>query len=798
MKFTFSWLKDHLDTKLSPEDIQQDLTSLGIEVEEIIDYSKKFEGFVVGFIKAVSKHPDADKLSLCSVDIGNEELLQIVCGAGNVKNGMKVAVALIGAVIPSTEAILKKGKIRGIESQGMLCSASELCLGNTKWHNDGIMDLSDTEAKVGASLAEALGFMDTVIDISITPNRSDCFSVRGIARDLAAYGSGILKPLPVFEFNEIIDDVVNVDIQTVNCKYFSYRIMRNIDILKTPSVIAERLSMIGQKLILGPVNIANYVCIDVGQPLHIFDLDKLPKTINIRDLEANKEIYTLNNETTLTAEGTIAICDGDKPLSLAGIMGGTETACSESTTNILIEGAYFDRISIARAAQKMCLLSDSRTRFERGIDPFGINIGVDFTTSLIASLSLYSSVSMRKAWGELPNNKYHIVLTYQKFKNLTSLGEKEWDEAKNILPRLGIEICELNSDYIKVITPSHRYDLKIEEDVIEEVLRIIGFDKIVEKELPVIPPKIKEYTEDVIADSLIFSGISEVKTFSFIDEETALQFTSKESLVYIDKPQTIDYAVMRPSLIASHIKALKINQSKSQKNSKFFEIGRSFRQKDGEIEQTNTVTLILSERNISIRSWRKKDFDVSVYDVKEILEKLLKLLKVKNFKISKDKTPEYFHPGRSGTVVIQKDTILAHFGELHPTLLKELDVRGPLACFELYLDVLPEIFPVSKKKQQPLSSYQPITRDFSFILDKEVFVGDIITSIEKLHIKEMMSINIFDIYESDSIGDNKKAVSFEVMLQSFVDTLSDENIRDISEKIINIVSTKFGGILRDS
>jgi phenylalanyl-tRNA synthetase beta chain len=679
------------------------------------------------------------------------------------------------------------------------------------------MDLSELDSTPGTPLAKALDIDDIVVEVSVTPNRADCFSVRGLARDLAAGGAGKLRPLPDLDVNVSNDiDYRDVVIDTADCKYFSYRIMHNIDAVLTPAIVASRLPLIGQKLILGPVDIANYVCIDIGQPLHMFDLDKLPNKLFVKNATGNEKLQTLNNEETVIAEGAILISTAEKPLSIAGIMGGTDSACSTATKNILIEGAYFDKVAIARAGQKMRLLSDSRTRFERGVDPNAVNVGVDLAVSLILSRSPASVVSETKKFGKLPDNSNEIVVTFERFKNLTLFSKKEWAKAREILEKLeikvlefgdfstnspkealSIEVEECNSDFIRVKTPSHRHDLEIQEDIIEEVLRIIGFNNIVGEKLEQRSPIIKRYTEDVVSNILTSSGVFEIKTFSFIHKDMALLFEKEDNLVFIERPQTVDFSTMRPSLVGCHLRALKNNQAKSQKNNKFFEIGRVFKQKDKEIIERNVITATFSEK-LHNRSWLRSQEDVSIFDVKELLEKILNTIGTKAYKISTEQIPEYYHPGRKGAFTIHNGELLAFFGEIHPSIVADLNINGPIVCFELFLDKLPKTLSSAKKNPVELSPYQPVTRDFSFVLSKSTKAVDIVSSIEKLKIKEITSINVFDIYETETFGADKKALSFEVTMQSSKNTLSDEQIKEISDKIIHTITKQLGGVLRDS
>ncbi|MDR0942072.1 MAG: phenylalanine--tRNA ligase subunit beta [Holosporales bacterium] len=796
MKFTFDWLKDHLDTTLSSEQIADKLTDLGIEIEEVVCQSKKFENFVVGFVKKAGKHPNADKLQVCEVDIGSKTL-QIVCGAKNAREGIYAAVALVGAIIPSSNEPLKKGVIREVESQGMMCSSDELLLEDDKDDKiDGIIELP-LGLTPGQNLASALEMEDVVFDVSITPNRADCFSVRGIARDLAASGCGSLiqnvsrETFPFLNFKN--ENPIDVEIRTDKCGYFSTVALENIS-GNTPKHIARRLKAIGQKLIHFPVDIANYVCIDIGQPLHIFDLNKLPKKLIVRDSKQGEKIKTLDGKETILPDGAVVVASENEPLSIAGIMGGEDAAFSDGSRSILIEGACFNKAAIAKAGQFLKISSDSRMRFERGIDADNTDFAVQYAASLIAG-GCDCKVSEAKKYGSIPNNKHLIELTFKKFQAISDLTEKDFTDSKVILERLGMIVKSIDQEKMVIETPSWRHDLEIEEDVIEEILRIRGFENIKEVELEKAEPIVQTYTVDKISDALVYNGYYEAETFSFIDYKTAALFSENENaLVKIKDALTIEFSTLRPSVIASHLKSIKNLQSKSQKNVRIFEVGKRFFKNGENVIEENTLVAAISEKKTN-RNWRTKQEDVSVFDIKEDLEKILNTA-VSGARLLGE-APSYYHPGRSGTYIFQKDTVLAYFGEIHPSILQEMEIAGQVVCFELFVDKLPLIFERKVKQPLVLSQYQPTTRDFSFIVQKSLPAADILNAIKKLKSNIVKEVKIFDVYESDEIGEGNKAVAFEVLLQSDKYTLSEEEISETSAKIIDAVSKNCNGTLRD-
>ena len=791
MKFTLEWLKDHISTKLSADEIAQKLTSAGLEVDDVIDNSLKFENFIIGKIVKIEKHSNADKLNVCDVDVG-DKVLSIVCGASNVKVGIFVVVALVGAIVPCSGNVIKSGNIRGVPSQGMLCSASELLIDVYENSFDGIIELPNIFS-CGMKASDALGCDDIVFNVSITPNRADCFSVRGIARELAAVGGGEFLPLTFDSPACSFENPVSVEIETENCLYFSTCAMKT-SAFETPAYIAKRLQSIGQKLIFAPVDIANYVCFDIGQPLHVFDFDKLQsKQLVVRGARENEKIKAIDNKEHEIPQNAIVVgSEADGVCSVAGIVGGEHSGFSEKTVNILIESAYFDKVAISNAGQKLRMSTESRTRFERGVDPDCVDVALRYAVSIISKNSV-CLVSDIKKYKQVPSNVHKIALSYCKFHDITGLQYEQFAQAQKTLEQLGCSILSVSEESMILETPSFRHDLLIAEDIVEEIVRIYGYDNIEEKELEKTEPIHNVYTVDKLSDIMVFQNYYEVKTFSFVDRKTANLFSSDEKLLEIVDPLTVDFSVLRPSAIASHLISLLSSQNKSQKNSRFFEIGKKFSQKDGVIVEENMLTATVSEK-IRNRHWREPQKDISVFDIKEDIERIVALF-FDQYRITST-APAYFHPGRSGAYVVQKDTVAAYFGEIHPSILSALGVSGPVVCFELFLNVFPEV--VKKKTKQPivLSQYQPIVRDFSFVVAQEIRASQIVDAVNKLRIKEIKSISVFDVYESESIGIQKKALTFEVLLQSQTETLSEEKTTSISDKIIDSVFRECDGILR--
>jgi phenylalanyl-tRNA synthetase beta chain len=542
-----------------------------------------------------------------------------------------------------------------------------------------------------------------------------------------------------------------------------------------------------------PVDAANYICLDVGVPLHIFDMDKLPRSLTIRDAHAGEKLRTLDGKETTLRDGVVVISSEDEPLSIAGIMGGESSAYSKSTSRILVEGAYFDKVAIAKAGQALRILSDARIRCERGVDPEMIDHAVRYVAHIIAGVCDCKISSVKKQ-GALPANKFTIDLTFGKFAALTGLDREDFAASASILKTLGITVLSVSDDCIGVETPSWRHDLTIEEDLIEEILRISGFENIKESELESVDSAYHTSVTDKITDALAYSGYDEIKTFPFTDRATASLFADPEKLLALKDSVSDDGSILRPSIAISHLKAVKNAQSKSQKNSKIFEVGRQFSRTGDKVVEDHIAIATISEK-LTDRNWRANQTDVSVFDIKEVLEKVLNIA-VNEWRL-RDDAPDYYHPGRRGSYVFQKDTVIAYFGEIHPAILHELDIAGPVVCFELFLNRLPQTIEYKAKPQLMLSQYQQVTRDFSFIVRQSVRASDIVNTIRRTKINEIVDIGIFDVYESADIGDGKKAVAVEVTMQSDRDTLSADQIANISERIIDAVSKSCGGQLRD-
>lgn len=779
MKFSYSWLKKYLETNSTPAEIASKLVDLGLEVESFDDPTIALKDFIYGRVVKKEKHPHADRLSVCKVDTGNNELIQVVCGASNVKSNMGVAFAPVGTIIPITKEVLKKGTIRNVESFGMLCSSKELLLGE---ESEGIMDLG-IEHKPGTPLVDIIA-CDAVFDVSITPNRGDCFSVYGIARDLSAAGFGTLKNLST--------ETISRDGQTQLakkmtdlCTQFSLCHIKNVKNTSSPIWLKNLLTSAGQKSINAIVDITNYFCIGLGRPMHAFDADKIQGDIVIREAKKGEVLKALNDQDYILEEGMIVITDNRGVISLAGIMGGRETAVNEDTSNVLLESAYFDTVSIAITGQHLNLISDSRTRFERGVDPALVSPCLDMATKMI--LDICGGTAAIPSYISTQTEDSTVILLDQEYikKRLGICIHAH--ELSNMLENLGCLVEEDKSSYFKVTPPSWRHDLKITEDLTEEIARLKGYDAIHAQSLPLKPVHNFISRETLARKHLCNRGFSETINWSFIDKKVAQLFSHQsETLIYLQNPIIEDFAVMRPSLLPSLIKIAEFNTANARPNGSLFEIAPIYAANFSNKQSNSIAGLRFGE--IHSRHWLEQTRQVDVFDIKADVLASLQILGVNESSAQLfDEGPSYYHPGRKGTLK-QGNRILAHFGELHPKITNAIHAVG----FEIFLDY---IHPAkSKKVQTTFSDLMPVRRDFAFVLDASIPAQNLIKAIEK-SCDLIDKINIFDCYQGTHIEQGKKSIALSITLQPTQKTLDEESLNQIHESIVQ-AARKIGSSLR--
>lgn len=767
MKFSYEWLKKYLDTDATPNEIASKLVELGLEVESLDDPATALKGFVYAQVVEREKHPNADRLSLCKVDAGTGELIQVVCGASNVKSNMGVAFASVGTVIPITREALKKGTIRNVDSFGMLCSSKELLLGE---ESEGIMDLG-LDYEPGTPLTNILS-TDAIFDLSITPNRGDCFSVYGIARDLAAAGIGTLKhhDLPTIVRQ---GETPITSIQTDLCSQFSLCQISSVKNGSSPSWLQDLLMRAGQKSISTLVDITNYFCIGLGRPMHVFDADKIQGNIVVRMAKNGEILKALNDQDYILEDNMIVIADNRGVISLAGIMGGRETAVDEKTTNVLLESAYFDPVSIAITGQRLNITSDSRMRFERGVDPTFVTPCLDMATKMVMDLC-GGTPSKQSIQGAYLKAQQVINLDHRQVEQ--RLGLKiEVSEIVNILEKLGCSVDQTAS--LKITPPRWRHDLTIAEDLIEEIARLKGYHEIPAKSLPLKPIKNLASREELAKKHLCTRGFLETINWSFTDKTSALEFSeNQQHLVHLQNPITEDFSVMRPSLLISCLKVAQFNTANARSSGAIFEIAPIY----GAHLQHNQTTSIAGLRfgNSQDRHWLSgPPRNVDVFDAKADALSTLKILGVpeSSMQLSID-GPSYYHPGRKGTFK-QGNRVLAYFGELHPKITNDLNTVG----FEIFLD---NIHPAKLKKiQATLADLMPVRRDFAFVLDSDIPAATLIKAVERAN-DLITQVEVFDCYQGSHIEQGKKSLALSITLQPTQKTLDEESLTQIHEAIV--------------
>jgi phenylalanyl-tRNA synthetase beta chain len=799
MKFTISWLKEYLDTNQDPDIICQKLTDIGLEVEEVENEARSLEIFTVAKIINAAPHQDSDNLQICTVDVGSKESLQIICGASNARTGIKVIYAPIGSVIPTNNMKIKKSKIRGVESFGMLCSAAELGIGT---EGEGIVEIDD-KFEIGTKVTQVYNLNEVVIDLNITPNRGDCLGVYGIARDLASAGLGTLKALDIKDAAGNFDSQIKVNIaheaQSL-CPYFAGYQIKNITNQESPKWLKEKLEAVGVNSINCVVDITNYVMYCLNQPLHAYGADKIKGNINVR-VAKEGEKFTSLKEIEYNLNGSeLLICDDEKIAGLAGIMGGSATTTLEDTKDIFLEGAFFEGTNVARSGRKLKIISDARYRFERNTDIKAVKRSLNLAANLIVEIC-GGEVSKIVEAGSDDVTLNKIDFNLSKIKSVLNVNI-EAKEVITILDNLGFAPKDSGQGKLQVTIPSFRSDVKIEEDIIEEVIRIYGYDKIESRALDNVQyqPVDQKFNYNELRRDLCNLGIDEIISWSFIDSKIASNFTQIQEKLIVSNAISEEMNYMRPSLIPGLICTLQKNQSRGFFDLSLFEIGKIFLDTDisGQID---TVSCVRVGKNKNKNHYKdERLFDVM--DIKKDLFTTLETLGVnpKSVQIISGKNsdlPSYYHPYKSAVLRMGKN-IIGHFGEVHPIINKKLSVKGKINAFELFTNKLPQKKNKFGKKAFMKSDFQTVNRDFAFILDKETQIADLIKLVKNSDQELINEVSIFDIYEGDNIENNKKSIAFNVEIVPKLKTLDSDDIEELSNKIINVVCDKLNGTLRDN
>ncbi|WP_416830347.1 MAG: phenylalanine--tRNA ligase subunit beta [Erythrobacter sp.] len=795
MKFSLTWLKDHLETEASLQQILDTLNAIGLEVEGVEDPAERLAGFRVAKVLTAAPHPDADKLQVLTVDTGEGDPLQVVCGAPNARAGMKGVLGLPGAVVPANGMELRKSAIRGVESNGMMCSVRELELGD---EHDGIIELPD-DAPVGHSFADYHG-SSPVIDVAITPNRPDCMGVYGIARDLAAAGLGTLKPIaiPAFEASGACPVEIRTD-DPEGCPAFRGRVVKGVKNGPSPEWLQARLKSAGQRPISLLVDLTNYLMLAFGRPAHAYDLVKLHGAVVARRAKPGEQVLALNEKTYTLDDSMVVIADEEEVHDIAGIMGGENSGVSEDTTDLLLEIAYFDPARIGVTGRKLGLASDARTRFERGVDPAFLEDGLDLLTGLIVELAGGVASEAVQA-GDPPAEpkvvKFDPALT-------TRLGgvEVAEDEQRRILESLDFTV---DADW-QVTCPLRRHDIEGPADLVEEVVRIHGLDKVESVPLPRVDgvarptATAQQMLERKLRRAAAGSGLNEAITWSFLPEDAAEHFSAADDLWKLDNPISEDMKVMRPSLIPGLLLAAKRNADRGADTTRLFELGRRyFRAKDGMSDERPTLGVVLAGEKAQ-RGWatgRAVAFDA--YDAKAAAITLLEAAgaPVANLMVMGE-AGDQFHPGQSATLRLGPKNVLARFGMLHPATLKTFDMDGPVAAVELFLDAIP-----AKKGGASFArpgftppALQPVSRDFAFVVDADLAAEDLLKAVRGSDKANITAARVFDVFTGGNLPEGKKSLAIEVTLQPQEKSFKDAELKGIADNVI-AAAAKLGAELR--
>jgi phenylalanyl-tRNA synthetase beta chain len=809
MKFTLSWLKDHLKTKATVEEIERTLSAIGLEVESIENPGKTLGAFTVARIVEAKPHPNADRLQVVQVEIDKgKPAVEVVCGAPNARAGLVGVFAPLGTFIPGSNITLEKKPVRGVVSNGMMCSDAELQLSD---ESNGIIDLpAEFAAHVGERYIDVMGLNDPVFEVKLTPNRPDCTGVRGIARDLAAAGLGTLKHETRIQGVEgAFDCPVDVELEfvaeTANaCPVFAARYVKGVKNGASPDWLQNRLKAVGLRPINALVDVTNYISQEHGRPLHVYDADKLKGAIRARLGRAGERFIGLDGNEHAVDETMCVIADDAAVLGLGGIMGGQDSGCTEATRNVLIESAYFDPLRTAATGRKTGLVTDARYRFERGIDPQSVMPGLDLATQMIHKLC-GGSPSKAKVAGKVPDTKRVIAFDFGRVEKLTGV-KLEAAQIRGILETLGFEISG-KDNAAQVAVPSWRPDVHGAADLVEEVVRIAGLDKIPSTPLArvsgVAKPVLTEKQRRVRRARRVLAGrgLVEAVTWSFIPRAEAEAFGGGAAALDLANPISTEMSSMRPSLLPGLLTAVARNRNRGQGDAALFELGQAYRGQgpEDQLQLVAGVRAGKAKLRGAQRVWNVKAEEVDAFDAKADVVAVLSAvgLDAGKAQITRD-APAWYHPGRSATLRLGPKTVLAHFGELHPQTLTALKVDGPVSGFEIFLDALPpEKKRARAKPALVVSDLMPVRRDFAFVLDRGVAAGEVLKAAAAADKTLISNVNVFDVFEGGALAaDGKKSLAIEVTLQPVAETLTDSAIEAISKKIIADVKKATGGEVR--
>jgi len=800
MKLTLSWLKDHLDTDATLDEILERLTAIGLEVEHVDDKAA-LKPFVIAKVLSAEKHPDADKLRVLMVDTGSGNPIQVVCGAPNARAGLVGAFAAPGAYIPGIDVTLGVGKIRGVESRGMMCSERELQLSD---EHTGIIDLP-ADAPVGTSFAAYAHLDDPVIEINLTPNRPDATSIHGIARDLAAAGLGTLKNTAVEPIDGKGGCPVKVTIDAPDlCPGFALRLVRGVKNGASPRWLQQRLLAIGLRPINALVDITNYITFDRGRPLHVFDAGKVAGNLTVRRADAGETVLALDGRAYTLTPDMCVIADENGVESIAGVMGGEHSGCDENTSDVLIESALWEPLNVARTGRHLSIITDARYRFERGVDPEFMVPGVELATRMVLDLC-GGSPSDIEVVGYAGHTPKVVSFPVSEVKRLTGLTVAK-AESFDILRRLGFKPLG-DADVVDVEVPSWRPDVDGKADLVEEVMRIHGVDEIAPQPLishNSVNGKILttlQVRTRAAKRALASRGMMEAVTWSFIPAKHAEIFGGGQPALKLANPIAADMSDMRPSLLPGLIAAVQRNADRGLSDVALFEVSGVYKGDTPETQRraASGVRRGTATLDGSGRAWSGNAKPVGVFDARADAIAVLEACGAPVDRLQIEAGgPAWYHPGRSGTIKLGPKVVLGTFGEFHPRTLEGLDVAGPLCGFEVFVDAIPEpkAKPTRTKPKLELSAFQSVKRDFAFVVDRKVEAGSLTKAALAADKKLITGVNVFDVFEGSALGPDKKSIAIEVSIQPVEKTLTDDDFDALAKRIVENVGKQTGGVLR--
>ena len=812
MKFTHHWLQTHIDTALSPKAVQEKLTSIGLEVESVEEIFADLAPLVIAELVEVAPHPGSKKLSLCQVDAGDGKTRQIVCGAPNVYKGMRSVLAPIGAYIPSKDLHIKETLFIGEASQGMLCSEDELGLGSDA---DGIIDLP-ADAPLGACYVEWIGARDHVFDMKATPNRADALSVYGVARDLAAADGGTLRPLdpPAVPgsypspISWVLDQKKHADGSRQSCFYVAGRHFKGVRNRPSPPWLQQRLRSVGLRPISALVDITNFVTFDLGRPLHVFDAQKLAgPTLTMRFADQKESLEALDGQTYALSPDMTVIADASGPVSLAGIMGGEQSGCTLDTQEVFLEVALFDPIAVAATGRRLNLQSDARYRFERGIDPQSAIWGLDVAARLILDIC-GGETSQPVTAGTLPDRQKPISLDLHRLESHGG-ARVEPGRAQEILTGLGFEVSANKGGTLSVIPPSYRVDIVSDACLIEEILRIHGYDTIRPVSLPLQDQSMAEsrpcsnpVRQQRMQATRVLAGrgMLETVTWSFLSMQDAQRFDGGQQNLRVHNPISSELVQMRPSILPNLLQAIGRNAARGYLDGALFEAGPVYHGPTPD-QQAIEISGVRSGLQGAGRHWSHKAEEVSWETAKaDVLAVITELgLPLADLRTS-SQAPDWYHPGQSGSILFQDQT-LARFGVIHPSILKQHDIRRATVGFEVFLDVVYEASTKltagegSTRPPLTLLNLQPVRRDLAFVADETLAAESLIDTIREAGGSHLTQVHLFDVYRGAELH-GKKSLALEIVLQPVARSLTDEELAEITQKIAAAVHKAHGAELR--